>query len=357
MDAGLLFLSKRCTRKIIHKIFNFILDAQNTLSYIRDMKAKRTKPGETKNETLREIPRACIDETAAVEFMEKQRWGDTPACPHCGAMKVRQMTDGNGGRNKRYLWRCPDCKKQFTVRIGTIMEDSRIPLWIWCHAFWRACASKKGVSALQISRECKITYKSALFLMHRIRFAMAEPNGNEKLKGTVEADETYVGGKPRNKGSHNIRGRGTKKTPVMAMLERNGNVRVRVIPDVTGKTLKTAIRENVRPSSRIITDELSSYKGIGKDFAGGHHTVKHARGEYVRGDIYTNTAESFFALLKRGIHGTFHAVSKKHLHRYCSEFEFRWCTRKLDDGERIVAAIQNAEGKRLTYREPTTKSA
>ena len=132
------------------------------------MDTKQRKPGETNNEALREIPEACNNETAAVEFMEKQRWGDTPACPHCGSIKVQKMTDGNGNRNKRFLWRCHDCKDQFTVRIGTVFEDSRIPLRIWCHAFWRACASKKGVSALQISRECSITYKSALFLMHRI---------------------------------------------------------------------------------------------------------------------------------------------------------------------------------------------
>lgn len=140
------------------------------------MKTKHTKPGQTNNKVLKEIPLACIDETAAVEFMEKQRWGDTPACPHCGDIDVHKMTSNKGERNKRFLWRCHGCKKQFTVRIGTVFEDSRIPLRIWCYAFWKACASKKGISALQISRECSITYKSALFLMHRIRYAMAEPN-------------------------------------------------------------------------------------------------------------------------------------------------------------------------------------
>jgi transposase-like protein len=158
---------------------------------------KQRKTGQPDNETLQEIPKACIDESAAVKFIEKQRWGDTPACPHCGGMKVQKMTDGNGNRNKRFLWRCHDCFQQFTVRIGTVFEDSRIPLRIWCYAFWKACASKKGISALQISRECSISYKSALFLMHRIRYAMTEPESKEKLQGIVEIDETYVGGKPR----------------------------------------------------------------------------------------------------------------------------------------------------------------
>lgn len=177
------------------------------------MKQEYTKPGQTDNEILREIPVACRDETAAVEFLEKQRWGDMPACPRCGGMEVRKMADRNGGRNKRFLWRCDDCKKQFTVRIGTVFEDSRIPLRIWCYAFWRACALKKGISSLQISRECHITYKSALFMMHRIRYAMSAPKQREKLRGTIEADETYVGGKPRHRGKGK-RGRGTNKSPV-----------------------------------------------------------------------------------------------------------------------------------------------
>jgi transposase-like protein len=327
------------------------------------MKKKYTKPGQTDNEILQEIPLACKDETAAVEFIEKQRWGNTPACPLCGSINVRKMTDGNGGRNKRFLWRCKDCKKQYTVRIDTVFEDSRIPLRIWCHAFWRACASKKGISALQISRECNITYKSALFLMHRIRFAMAEPKQAEQLKGTVEADETYVGGKPRMGAKQKHidnrkikRGRGTTKTPVFAIVERDGNVRARVIPNVTARTLGKIMPKESHNSAHIMTDSYRSYRSIGRKFAS-HEVVRHDCGEYVRGDVYTNTAESFFALLKRGLYGTFHAVSNKHLHRYVDEFAFRWDTRKLDDGKRIVAAIKGTDGKRLMYKKPTIKSA
>jgi transposase-like protein len=148
------------------------------------------KVGGAKSEIVREIPAACSDEMTAVEFMERQRWGDTPACPRCGDCEVVQMKDKDGNRNKRFLWRCKGCKKQFTVRVGTIMEDSPIPLRFWCLAFYRACASKKGVSALQIKRETGLTYKSALFMMHRIRYAMA-PAAVTGLDGTVEIDETW----------------------------------------------------------------------------------------------------------------------------------------------------------------------
>jgi hypothetical protein len=195
-----------------------------------------------------------------------------------------------GGRNKDYRWRCRDCKRMFTVRTGTIMEESRLPLRVWVHAFWRASASKKGVSALQISRECDLNYKTALFLLHRIREAMSEENGGgEKIQGAVEADETYVGRKPRFKGPHNKRGRGTKKTPVFGVVERDGKARLQVMPRVNSKTLKAALLEHVDLSAMLITDELAAYRKAGKAFAGGHETVNHGGREYVRGDIHSNT--------------------------------------------------------------------
>ncbi len=238
------------------------------------------------------------------------------------------------------------------------MEDSRVPLKHWCYAFWAACASKKGVSAKQIQRMTGLSYKSALFLMHRIRFAMAPASDNgTKLEGTVEVDETYVGGKPRNKGPHNKRGHGTKKQPVMAMVERGGRVRTRVIADVKAETLKAAIRENIDESARIMTDEHAGYAGIGTEFTGGHHTTRHGQREYVRKgtDIHSNTVEGFFSILKRGIYGVYHNVSKKHLHRYMSEFEFRYNTRGTDDGERLALALKGGEGKRLMYTQPVKK--
>lgn len=173
-----------------------------------------------------------------------------------------------------------------------------------------------------------------------------------KLSGTVEADETYVGGKPRNKGPQNKRGRGTKKQPVFGMVERGGRVRTQVVANVTSKTLKCAIREVVDNQARIMTDELSVYRGLGTEFSGGHEVVCHGLGEYARGDAHVNTMESVFALVKRGMYGVYHSVSKRHLHRYLSEFDYRWNTRKMEDGQRTAQAIRSAAGKRLMYREP-----
>jgi transposase-like protein len=311
----------------------------------------------SKSEVVSEIPLACSSELAAVEFFEKQRWGNDPCCVHCGSVNVYKMTDAKTGqRSSRYLWRCRDCKEQYTVRIGTVYEESRIELRHWAYAFWRASTSKKGVAALEINRHCQISYKSALFLMNRIRFAMS-PDGTEpQLTGTVECDETYVGPrKPRFKGTSK-RGRGTSKIPVFCAVERGGKLRRRVIADVTGLTLKDAIKEMVNPSARIITDEFAGYTGIGADYAGGHETVRHAAKEYVRGDVTTNTAESSFALVKRGIVGIYHNVSRKYLYRYLWQFDFVWNNRELNDGERTVLAVQSAEGKRLMYKSPEARA-
>ncbi|MGC2089581.1 MAG: IS1595 family transposase, partial [Candidatus Acidiferrales bacterium] len=239
---------------------------------------------------------------------------------------------------------------QYTVRIGTVYEESRIPLRHWCYAFWRASTSKKGVAALEIQRQCQISYKSALFLMNRIRFAMAPDNpAADKLTGTVECDETYVGGRPRYKG-RNVRGKGSNKVPVFAAVERNGRIRRRVLVDVTSKSLKSIIRELVDKQARLMTDEFPAYRIVGSEMEGGHYTVTHHTKEYVRGDAYTNTAESSFALLKRGLTGIYHSVSKEYLHRYLWQADFLWNLRKANDGERTVAAIRAAEGKRLRYK-------
>ncbi len=306
---------------------------------------------------------ACCDETAAVEFWERHRWGDTPCCVHCGSADVYKMRDfKTGGRNKRYLWRCRDCKKQYTVRVGMVLEDSRIPLKHWCYALWRACTSKKGVAALEIKRQTGLSYKSSLFLMHRIRFAMSPTDNGPKLTGTVEADETYVGGKPRKRRPHRPDGKYTwqhkTKQPVFAAVQRRGEVRARVIPAVTKVNVGPMLKKLVDESSRLLTDEGPQYIVPGKNYAD-HQSVKHSAGEYVRRgtDIHTNTIESYFAIFKRGLFGIWHNVSTEHLHRYVSASEFRYNTRKLDDGDRVVAALRGAEGKRLMYREPIKKGA
>jgi len=305
----------------------------------------------TKSEVVDHMPLACSNELAAVEFMEEQRWGKMPGCVHCGSVEVYKMTGKTGERNARFLWRCRGCGKQYTVRIGTIYEESRIGLRHWCYAFWRAATSKKGVAALEIMRHCQITYKSALFLMNRIRFAMAPPPVQEKLTGIVEIDETYVGGKPRQANVRK-RGRGTTKTPVFAAVERQGRIRRRVIANVTSETLKEAIQQEVSNQACIITDDFIPYRRLGREFEGGHEVICHSTKEYVRGNVHTNTVESSFALVKRGIMGVYHNVSKEYLHRYLWQFDFIWNNRKMNDGERTVELMRVTEGKRLRYRAP-----
>jgi transposase-like protein len=318
------------------------------------MKINKDMANLEKSETIADIPLACCDELAAVEFLEKRLWKGTPRCHHCESLKVYQMKDAGGERNKRFLWRCHDCKGQFTVRLGTVFEESRIPLRHWCYAFWRASTSKKGVSALEIKRHTQLSYKSALFLMHRIRFAMEQNPEGIKMTGTVEIDETYVGGKAANMSKKRreavVKGTGglaSGKAAVLGIVQRDGGIHRRVVTDVSAATLRSAIREVVDKQARVITDEHRAYIGLGKEFKGGHHVVSHGRKEYARGDIFTNTAESSFALIKRGLMGVYHAVSKKHLPRYLAEFDFRWNTRNLNDGDRTTLAIQSAMGKRL----------
>jgi transposase-like protein len=306
----------------------------------------------TKNDPIiNALPVACSDEKAAVEFMERQRWGDHPACPHCGDLSVYQMKSSKTGeRQANFRWRCHGCKEQFTVRIGTVFEESRIPLRHWCFAFWRSTTSKKGVSALEIHRQTGVSYKSALFMLHRIRYAM-NIVGDPPLAGTVEVDEIFIGG--RNRRYNNSRkSRKIEKTPVVGMVERGGQVRPRVVPDVTAKSLKGAMRGHIAPSSRIFTDDGSGYRGwVAKTYGGGHETVRHSTFEYARGEVHTNTIEGFFGMLRRGLDGIYHSISRKHLHRYLSEFEFRYNNRELEDGERVRQAIRSANGKRLTYAE------
>ncbi len=287
-----------------------------------------------------------LTEDEARSILEGIRWPDEPVCPHCSSDNVTRVK-AKSIKVRDGVIQCNKCRGQFTVTTKTVMHGSHITLRQWIQAFHSMCSHKKGVSALQLQRNLGLkSYKSAWHLAHRIRLAMKQNPLRSALKGTVEVDETYIGGK----GSGGKRGRGSeKKTPVLALIERRGKMHAQVINRVGAKELKGAIREQVHQSARIVTDEWPSYRGIGKEFKGGHVVVNHSKKEYVRGDAYTNTAESFFALLKRGVHGTFHHVSKKHLPRYCDEFSFRWSNRELTDGERAVAAIRGSEGRRLAY--------
>ena len=303
--------------------------------------------------------RHLSDDDARKAF-ETIRWPEGVTCPRCQGKNILAVTGGRTG-----LYRCTDCRKaktvdQFTVTVGSIFEDSHIPLGKWLMGFHLVCASKKGVSALQLQRQLELgSYRSAWHMAHRIRHAMASDPMKTMLKGVVEADETYIGGKPRNRkkrdryfGGKPKIGRGTDKAPVLALIERGGRALAFAMDNVKAKSLRAAIDANVDKSSTFNTDEFPAYKAIGAEFEGGHQTVVHSRQEYAKPDgSHINTCESFFGLLKRGVHGTFHHIGRQHLGRYCDEFEFRWDHRKVTDGTRTVSALRRATGRRLPYRD------
>ena len=290
-------------------------------------------------------------ENEARQTLESLRWKDGVICPRCESKNITKIEAKEGKTTRKGLYRCKDCRKQkksnqFTVTVGSIFEDSHIHLDVWLQAIILLCSSKKGMSAHQLHRQLGITYKTAWFMAHRIRYAM-QTKSKRKMKGVIEADETYVGGKSRRVGQ--LTGF-ENKTPVVSLVQRNGKVRSFVVPTVSAKSLKAVLTENISPDADLMTDELNSYKNIGKGFAS-HQTVTHKNYEYVRGDITTNRVEGFFSILKRGINGVYHHVSKEHLHRYLAEFDFRYNNRKVDDDKRTISAIAGFEGKRLTYRD------
>lgn len=300
------------------------------------------------------------DEDSARALLEKMRWGGHPTCPRCGGLNPWKITPKAGTKTTRKgLYKCSQCRKPFTVTVGTIFEDSHIPISKWLLAMHLMCASKKGMSAHQLHRMLDVTYKSAWFMAHRLRYAMMDPAVATKLKGIIEIDETYVGGKRRsNKGQTDAKrghpAENSNKTPVVALVERKGNVRAFPMMRVTAENLREVINQHVDvPNSTLMTDEAPAYYKIGRKFAR-HGVVQHSSHEYVRGDAHTNTVEGFFSLLKRGINGVYHHVGRGHLGRYVDEFSFRYNARHVDDGTRTGLLVAGAEGKRLTYRQPAT---
>jgi len=295
------------------------------------------------------------NEDAARAFLERMRWPDGAVCPHCGVVgEAYRLTPKPTGKThvRKGVWKCGACREQFTVTVATIFEDSHIQLHKWLFAIHLLCASKKGMSAHQLHRMLGITYKSAWFMMHRIRYAMAQPPFADKLKGVVEADETYIGGKEC--GKRGKPGRDSKKTPVLALVERGGRVRSMPMRQVTAKNLRQALQEHIASEAEIHTDEAGVYHFAKKAFAG-HEVVNHSKKEYARRSggklITTNTAEGFCGLLKRGVYGVYHHVGRQHLHRYLAEFDFRYNARKISDDERALLAVKGIGGKRLTYRD------
>ncbi len=297
------------------------------------------------------------DEAKAVEFVESLIWPDGPHCPHCGAVDKLYRIKPNPKRRVRHgLWKCGHCKKQFTVKVGTIFEDSKIPLSKWLMVIYLMCSSKKGISAKQIERSIGVSYKSAWFMCHRIRLAMTKEPLLSKLGtggGIVEVDETYVGGKEKNNRHRRKPGsKACQKTIVMTLIDREGDVRTFKVPNTKKGTLQAVVRPNIDGTATIMTDENPSYEGLDDHYAG-HHAVNHSE-TFVRGlIIHTNFAESYHSLLKRSIFGAHHHISTKHMSRYLREREFHWNRRKATDGERTVDAIRGAKGKRLMYQTPT----
>jgi len=282
------------------------------------------------------------NDEAARDHIESILWPEGPVCPHCGCFG--HITKMAGKTTRPGVYKCNDCRKPFTVTVGTILERSHIGLHIWLQAFYLMCASKKGMSAHQLHRMLGVTYKTAWFMEHRIREAMHDDmpmilGGDGE---TVEVDETYCGTIP---GATMYRG-GHHKNKVVSLVERNGGARSFHVQRVNGATLKPMLAAHVAEGTRIITDEAYWYKWLPRD---SHFTVNHLAKEYARGDVTTNTVEGFFSIFKRGLVGTYHHVDCNHLGAYLSEFDFRYNHREGSDMERTVSALRGVQGKRLFY--------
>jgi transposase-like protein len=289
------------------------------------------------------------DEAAAYAWVESRLWPDGPICPHCGAFdRISKM----GGKSTRIgVYKCYQCRKQFTVKIGTVFEDSHVPMRLWLQAIFLLCSSKKGISSNQLHRILGVTLKTAWFMSHRIREAMRtcglSPMGGGG--GAVEADETFIG---RKEGSIKRRGHGHKNA-VLSLVDRNsGQVRSFHVDSVSADTLVPIVKSNVAKETAMMTDEWSGYYSLGAHFES-HESVSHKADEYVRGDIHTNTVEGCFSIFKRGMKGIYQHCSEQHLHRYVAEFDFRYSNRVrlgIDDAARAERALKGIVGKRLTYR-------
>jgi transposase-like protein len=288
---------------------------------------------------------ACRDYFAAI------RWPKGPVCPRCDSKSTALIPS-------RGLWRCKACKKQFSVKIGTIFEDSAIGLEKWLPALWLIVNCKNGISSHELARDLEVTQQTAWFMLHRIRVAMRTGSFSKPLGGEVEADETFIGAKARNmhvgKRRQKITGTGASgKVAVMGLLQRHGEVRLKVVGNTRRKTLHGEIKEHVEPGSALFTDALKSYEGLDEGYV--HQVIDHAEA-YAKGNVHTNGLENFWSLLKRGLNGTYISVEPFHLFRYLDEQAFRFNHRTETDAERFNGALRNMVGRRLTYKEVTGKA-
>lgn len=294
------------------------------------------------------------DVDKARAHLERLRWPDGPVCPRCGHDKAWPIETRPG------LYKCAKykCGKQFTVTVGTVFERSKVPLNKWLMAVYLMCSSKKGISSHQIHRTLGVTYKTALFMTHRIRLAMQDDSNTPMGSGggVVEADETFIG--PKHRKERVRSGSKAHKMKVLSLVERGGRVRSFHVPNVKASTLKPILEKHVAKDARLMTDGGGQYRKIGKEFAE-HNVVDHSYGEYARGDIHVNTIESYFGVMKRGLQGVYQHVSEQHLHRYCAEFDHRFRYRIANgysDSQRTEMALRGIAGKRLTYRRPDPAS-
>ena len=288
------------------------------------------------------------DEAAAFAELEATLWPHGPVCPRCGGKE--RITAVKGARMG--LRRCGPSKRQFTVTVGTVFESSHVKLNLWLQAAYLMCSSKKGISSHQLMRTLDVTYKTAWFMTHRIREAMKggnlPPMGGEGV--TVEIDETFIGNKP----GREVRRGHAHKNAVLTLVQRGGTSRSFHVDGTSAAHLLPIIKANVLPGTAVMTDEAGQYAHLAKHFAS-HGFTRHAQGEYVRGDVHTNTVEGFYSVFKRGMKGVYQHCAERHLHRYVAEFDFRYNNRVrlgVDDAQRTAAALQGVIGKRLTYRQP-----
>lgn len=296
------------------------------------------------------------DDNACREYLEEVRWNGAPACHHCGSVSESHYKLKTKGEFKG-MYKCRDCKQRFTATLGTMFEGSHISLRKWFIAMYIFSSHKKGISSHQLANDLGITQKSAWFMVSRMRHAFGF-NNDKKMDGVIQADETFVGGKNKNRHSDKkvkeSQGRSVKdKTPVFGMIQTGGQVVTAVVPNTQAKTIKPIIENMVNDGAIIVTDEWHAYKGLAKNYA--HVVINHKENEYVRGAFHTNGIENFWSLLKRGIYGIYHQVSPKHLHRYCDEFAFRFNSRKATTGDRFAYSLSVTENKKLTYKELIAK--
>jgi transposase-like protein len=294
------------------------------------------------------------DEAAAFAHLESTLWPNGPVCPHCGSVSGKHY---DLRKTRLGLRKCSDCRKQFTVKVGTVFESAHIPLNKMLQAVYLLTSSKKGISSHQLHRVLEVQYKTAWFLSHRIREALRSgelaPMGG--AGGVVEADETYFGDKEvvttrtkRGKSGH------ASKRAVVSLVERGGSVRSFHVDRATKETVSKIVRENVDKETKLYTDESRLYTEVGKEFAE-HETVNHTGKEYVRGEVHSNTVEGYYSIFKRGMKGVYQHCGEKHLHRYLAEFDFRYNNRSAlgcEDQERAERALEGIKGKRLTYKGP-----